>query len=86
VYDPKFNICAPGADQTIYFPYTDTERRLTSLHPDLDELLFGPAEAPIAKGMLQVGGGQTHPASSTALSSERRQLSSVHLGVAESHC
>lgn len=35
VYDPKFNIVSPGADQDVYFPYTCTERRLTSLHCDI---------------------------------------------------
>lgn len=35
VYDPKFNIVSPGADQDIYFPYNEQERRLTSLHPEL---------------------------------------------------
>lgn len=35
MYDPKFNIVSPGADQEIYFPYSQTERRLTSLHPEL---------------------------------------------------
>jgi sucrose synthase len=41
VYDPKFNIVSPGADADIYFPYSATERRLTSLHPDLHELVYG---------------------------------------------
>ena len=40
VYDPKFNIVSPGADLEIYFPYTEKERRLTGLHPDLEEMLF----------------------------------------------
>lgn len=35
VYDPKFNIVSPGADQEIYFPYNKTDKRLTSLHPEL---------------------------------------------------
>jgi hypothetical protein len=35
VYDPKFNIVSPGADQDIYFPYNQADRRLTSLHPEL---------------------------------------------------
>jgi hypothetical protein len=35
VYDPKFNIVSPGADQEIYVPYDAAERRLTSLHPEL---------------------------------------------------
>lgn len=40
VFDPKFNIVSPGADMTIYFPYSDTERRLTALHESIEELLF----------------------------------------------
>lgn len=52
VYDPKFNIVSPGADQEIYFPYNKTERRLTSLHPELKELVYGTAEAPNAVGVL----------------------------------
>jgi hypothetical protein len=43
VYDPKFNIVSPGADQEIYFPYDAAERRLTSLHPELK-----------VRGMLQL--------------------------------
>ena len=39
VFDPKFNIAAPGADQSVYFPYTEKQRRLTKFHPQIDELL-----------------------------------------------
>lgn len=46
VYDPKFNIVSPGADADVYFPYSETGRRLTSLHPELKELVFGRAEGP----------------------------------------
>eukprot|EP00884_Botryococcus_braunii_P012793 jgi/Botrbrau1/21514/Bobra.174_2s0018.2 len=53
VFDPKFNIVSPGADQDIYFPYSDSKRRLTSLHQDLEELLYGQQEAPIAKCTLK---------------------------------
>ena len=42
VYDPKFNIVSPGADPDIYFPYTEMERRLTGLHPDLEAMLYSP--------------------------------------------
>ncbi|MCO5572237.1 hypothetical protein L7F22_025990 [Adiantum nelumboides] len=42
VFDPKFNIVSPGADMNIYFPYTDTSKRLTGLHETLEELLFNP--------------------------------------------
>ncbi len=40
-YDPKFNIVSPGADPDIYFPPTETERRLTYLHGEIEALLFG---------------------------------------------
>eukprot|EP00245_Coleochaete_scutata_P002204 TRINITY_DN12892_c0_g1_i2.p1 TRINITY_DN12892_c0_g1~~TRINITY_DN12892_c0_g1_i2.p1 ORF type:complete len:860 (+),score=151.07 TRINITY_DN12892_c0_g1_i2:306-2885(+) len=40
IYDPKFNIVSPGADQDIYFPYSNTEGRLTALHDSIEELLF----------------------------------------------
>ena len=45
IYDPKFNIVSPGADADIYFPYSETGRRLTALHPDIEELLFDPGFA-----------------------------------------
>ncbi|KAJ4834562.1 Sucrose synthase 6 [Turnera subulata] len=40
VFDPKFNICSPGADQSVYFPYIEKQRRLTSFHPAIEELLY----------------------------------------------
>ncbi|XP_071674693.1 sucrose synthase 7 [Lolium perenne] len=40
VFDPKFNIAAPGADQSVYFPFTEKEKRLTDLHPQIEELLY----------------------------------------------
>ncbi|KAJ0966792.1 hypothetical protein J5N97_023709 [Dioscorea zingiberensis] len=40
VFNPKFNIASPGADQSIYFPYTQTQKRLTSFHPEIEELLY----------------------------------------------
>jgi sucrose synthase len=41
VFDPKFNIVSPGADPDIYFPFTNTPRRLNDLHPAMDALVFG---------------------------------------------
>jgi sucrose synthase len=41
VYDPKFNIVSPGADETIYFPFGETERRLDNLHEELEALIYG---------------------------------------------
>ncbi|KAF3322755.1 sucrose synthase 4 [Carex littledalei] len=42
VFDPKFNIVSPGSDMSIYFPYTEKEKRLTSLHGSIENLLFDP--------------------------------------------
>ncbi|VAH43795.1 unnamed protein product [Triticum turgidum subsp. durum] len=44
VFDPKFNIVSPGADMSIYFPYTEQQKRLTSLHTEIEELLFSDVE------------------------------------------
>lgn len=41
VFDPKFNIVSPGADNEIYFPYNDDSRRLNSLRNELQELIYG---------------------------------------------
>ncbi|RWV80353.1 hypothetical protein GW17_00058396 [Ensete ventricosum] len=55
VFDPKFNIVSPGADMSIYFPYTEKHKRLTSLHPEIEELLFNPednTEHNVPRGVL----------------------------------
>ncbi|KAG8480900.1 hypothetical protein CXB51_025465 [Gossypium anomalum] len=53
VFDPKFNIVSPGADMSIYFPYTDKERRLTALHGSIEELLYIPSKMmSMCDGML----------------------------------
>jgi sucrose synthase len=44
VFDPKFNIVSPGADLSIYYPFTDKKHRLTSLHEAIEELLFHPSQ------------------------------------------
>lgn len=44
VFDPKFNIVSPGADQSIYFPYTEKDKRLTALHTEIEELLYSSVE------------------------------------------
>ncbi|KAG5515357.1 hypothetical protein RHGRI_036414 [Rhododendron griersonianum] len=40
VFDPKFNIAAPGAEQAVYFPFTEKKKRFNSFHPAIDELLY----------------------------------------------
>lgn len=44
VFDPKFNIVSPGADMSIYFPYYEKEKRLTSLHGSIEKLLYDPEQ------------------------------------------
>jgi len=44
VFDPKFNIVSPGADMSIYFPYSEKQNRLTSLHGSIEKLLYDPAQ------------------------------------------
>ncbi|CAB4311890.1 unnamed protein product [Prunus armeniaca] len=44
VFDPKFNIAAPGADQSVYFPCSEKQRRFTKFHPAIEELLYNKAE------------------------------------------
>ncbi|KAG6647913.1 hypothetical protein I3843_07G109200 [Carya illinoinensis] len=52
VFDPKFNIVSPGADMSIYFPYSDKEKRLTALHGSIEELLYDPEQNDEHIGML----------------------------------
>lgn len=52
VFDPKFNIVSPGADPDIYFPFTETSKRLMAFHGDIEELFYGSAEAPNASSVL----------------------------------
>ena len=54
MFDPKFNIVAPGADQTIYYPYNSKDKpRLTEYHQEIDELIYGD-ENEKAVGKLEV--------------------------------
>jgi sucrose synthase len=51
VFDPKFNIVSPGADDEIYFPYTQTDRRLAHYDADIHELIYG-ADGGDRRGVL----------------------------------
>lgn len=53
LFDPKFNIVSPGADAEIYFPYTNQARRLHSLIPEIEALLFDDTANLPARGYLQ---------------------------------
>lgn len=51
LFDPKFNIVSPGADANIYFPNSDHDRRMTSLHEPIQELVLG-GDRTDARGIL----------------------------------
>lgn len=53
LFDPKFNIVSPGANAEVYFPYTDTDRRLSGLLPEIEALLFNDADIASTRGHLQ---------------------------------
>lgn len=52
VFDPKFNIVSPGSDMCIYFPYSEKEKRLTSLHGSIEKLLYDPEQNDEHIGLL----------------------------------
>ncbi|XP_019093340.1 PREDICTED: sucrose synthase 6-like [Camelina sativa] len=54
VFDPKFNIAAPGADQSVYFPYTEKQKRFTKFHPSIQELLYNEKDNAEHMGYLAV--------------------------------
>jgi sucrose synthase len=54
VFDPKFNIVSPGADPNVYFPYTESSRRLTHLHAEIEDLIYGAADGRSSFGELAV--------------------------------
>ncbi|NNK95268.1 MAG: sucrose synthase [Desulfobacterales bacterium] len=51
IFDPKFNIVSPGADASIYFPFSDQAQRFTDLHGEINDLLFG-TEQNMCRGNL----------------------------------
>ncbi|RKZ18005.1 sucrose synthase [bacterium] len=52
VFDPKFNIVSPGADDQIYFPPADKGRRLTHLLPEIEEMVYGERQDDTAIGCI----------------------------------
>ena len=52
IYDPKFNIVAPGADPDIYFPYTEKDKRLLGLTNEIENLIYGHPDRQ-ARGFLK---------------------------------
>lgn len=55
VFDPKFNIVSPGADPEVYFPHTETERRIFGLEEEIEALIYGDGRRD-ARGQLRDAG------------------------------
>jgi sucrose synthase len=51
VFDPKFNIVSPGADEEVYFSYGEQQRRFGEHHAEIHELIFGDRH-PAGRGVL----------------------------------
>jgi sucrose synthase len=51
-FDPKFNIVSPGADPEVFFPYSDTAKRIPTVRKEIEELVFGES-ASHARGGLR---------------------------------
>lgn len=53
VYDPKFNIVSPGADERFFFPYTEKERRFEDVRRHIQDLIYGQPDGQ-TRGRLEV--------------------------------
>jgi sucrose synthase len=51
-FDPKFNVVAPGADPDVFFPFTETQRRMPDVKREIEDLVYGDTE-PNARGTLK---------------------------------
>lgn len=53
LFHPKFNIVPPGVNTKIFFPFTETEKRLTDIRNNLEILIFESVEDPDVIGELE---------------------------------
>lgn len=51
VFDPKFNIVSPGADEEVYFSYAEPDRRFVEHHDEIRDLIYG-APNPAGRGAI----------------------------------
>jgi len=51
-FDPKFNVVAPGADPEVFFPFTETQRRIPDVQREIKDLVYGDT-GPNARGTLK---------------------------------
>ncbi len=50
-FDPKFNIVSPGADENVYFSYTEQNRRFVEHQGEIESILYGDHH-PQGRGVL----------------------------------
>ncbi|MDY6937553.1 MAG: sucrose synthase [Cyanobacteriota bacterium] len=53
LFSPKFNVVAPGVNESVYFPYTRAEDRVSFNRDRLEDLLFHLEDAEQAYGKLE---------------------------------
>ena len=53
LFEPKFNIVSPGANSDVYFPYSHQEKRMFSLWPEIEKMIYGKMPATSARGKLK---------------------------------
>ncbi|MEA5508391.1 sucrose synthase [Crocosphaera sp. UHCC 0190] len=53
LFSPKFNVVPPGVNETVYFPYSQEENRLSSKINQLEELLFVNEDSEHIFGVLE---------------------------------
>ena len=41
VFDPKFNVVSPGANEDVFFPLTETDRRVSEVRDEIAAMIFG---------------------------------------------
>lgn len=57
VFDPKFNIVSPGADDGVFFPHTETERRSARMTDHVRAMIFdGDGDGAAGRGRLADAG------------------------------
>jgi sucrose synthase len=53
VFDPKFNIVSPGADEEVFFPYFQEERRFKNLQSQIESMIFEEMEEGTSFGQFE---------------------------------
>ena len=44
VFDPKFNIVSPGVNEDVFFPFDDSDHRISGLRETIEAMIYGEAD------------------------------------------